>query len=460
MFGIYRNTWRTLRALAVLILVTSAVMSSSTSTRAAAANGAISRSASADPDAATAWHNIAVQALAAASPARPNPIPFLDLAVVQVAVHDAVQAIDRRYRPYHVTLPSGASGSPEAAAAKAAHDVLVAILPSQAASLDTHYHNYFTGHGLAEDDPGVNIGALAAAGNLALRATDGRLPNPLPPPFTGGTAPGQWRPTPSLLPGPPPTLLPAAPASFAPMASSWLGTVPPFTLNSGDQFRADPPPSLSSEQYTEDYYEVKALGALTNSMRTPEQTQLARFFAGNFFILYNQTLRDVAAWRTDNIGDNARLLALGTLAIADSLITCWDSKKQYPFWRPITAIREGENDGNPRTEGDPNWQPLFNTPNYPDWTSGANNVAGALTRMLELYFGTDRMSFTAVSANPNAAPKTRTYNRFSDLSWDTVDVRIYQGIHFRTADEVGRRQGRQVAEWVFGHVLQPIDGSD
>jgi hypothetical protein len=450
MFGIGRNTWRTLRALAVVALVTSAVLNSATSTRAA----------NADPDAATAWHNIAVQALAAASPARPNPIPFLDLAVVQVAVHDAVQAIDRRFRPYHVTLPSGASGSPEAAAAKAAHDVLVAILPSQAASLDTHYHNYLTTHGLAEDDPGVNIGALAAAGNLARRATDGRLPNPLPPPFTGGTAPGQWRPTPSLNLGPPPTLLPAAPPSLAPMASSWLGMVPPFTLRSGDQFRADPPPPLSSEQYTKDYYEVKALGALTNSMRTPEQTQLASFFGGNLFFLYNQTLRDVAAWQTDNIGDNARLLALGTLAIADSLITSWESKSHYVYWRPITAIREGENDGNPQTEGDPAWQPLFNTPNYPDYTSGANNVACALTRMLELYFGTDRMSFTVVSANPNAAPKTRTYNRFSDLSLDTVDVRIYQGIHFRFADEVGRKQGGQVAEWVFGHVLLPIDGKD
>src|SRR4051812_35978664 len=197
MFGMCWNTWHKWRAIAVLILVTSAVMSSSTSTR-AAANDAISRSASAEPDAATAWHNIAVQALAAASPARPNPIPVLDLAIVQVAVHDAVQAIDRRFTPYHVTFPSGASGSPEAAAAKAAHDVLVNILPGQAASLDTHYHTYFTTHGLAEGDPGVNIGAMAAAGILALRANDGRLPNPLPPPFTGGTAPGQWRPTPSF----------------------------------------------------------------------------------------------------------------------------------------------------------------------------------------------------------------------------------------------------------------------
>jgi len=452
MFGICRNTWRPLRTLAALILVTSAVLSSSTNTRAVAANGAISRSASADPDAATAWHNIAVQALATANPARPAPIPFLDLAIVQVAVHDAVQAIDRRYTPYHVTFPGGASGSPEAAAAKAAHDVLVAILPSQAGSLDTHYHNYLTGHGLAEDDPGVNIGASAAAGILTLRANDGRLPNPLPPPFTGGTAPGQWRPTPSLLPGSPPSL--------APMSSSWLATVPPFTLKSADQFRADAPPPLSSEQYAKEYYEVKALGALNNSTRTPEQTQLARFFGGNLFILYNQTLRDVAAWNTDNIGDNARLLALGTLAIADAFITSWDSKRQYPFWRPITAIREGENDGNPQTQGDPNWQPFLNTPNYPEPSSGANSMVGALTRMLELYFGTDRMSFTVVSTNPQVTPSRRTYSRFSDLSWDTVDVRIYQGIHFRTADEVGRKQGRQVAEWVFGHALQPIGEKD
>src|SRR4029079_13777244 len=152
MFGVRRTSWRTVCAFVVLVLMTSAVMSSSPSTRAAPAPGAISRSDSADPDAETVWHNIAVQALVAANPPRPNPFPFLDLAVVQVAVHDAVQAIARRFTPYHVTFPSGASGSPEAAAAKAAHDVLVAILPAQAASLDWTYHNYLAGHGLAEND--------------------------------------------------------------------------------------------------------------------------------------------------------------------------------------------------------------------------------------------------------------------------------------------------------------------
>ena len=226
----------------------------------------------------------------------------------------------------------------------------------------------------------MKIGAVAAAGILALRANDGRLPNPLPPPFTGGTAPGQWRPTPSLLPGPPPSL--------APMASPWLATVPPFTLKSGDQFRAAPPPPLSSEQYAKEYNEVKALGALTNSTRTPEQTQLATFFAGNYFILYNQTLRDVAAWQTDTIGDNARLLALGTLAIADSFITSWDEQEAlrllatdhgHPGGRRMTATH--------RRRATRDWQPFINTPNYPEYTSGANNAcwrvdpyAGALLR--------------------------------------------------------------------------------
>jgi hypothetical protein len=452
MFGVNRKTGRSVRALTMLILMISAVMGPSAGASAASAPGTISRLASLEPDAATDWNNIAVQALATANPPRPVPIVFLDLAVVQVAVHDAVQAIDQRYEPYHMKLLRGAGGSQEAAAAKAAHDVLVAILPGQAASLDTTYHNYFATHGLDAYDPGVTIGALAAASILALRGNDGRVPNPLPPPFTGGTAPGQWRPTPSLLPG--------APPSLAPMASPWLATVPPFTLKSGDQFRADPPPALGSKQYTSDYNEVKALGALNSSMRTPEQTQLARFYAGNLFIIYNQTLRDVAAAYTDTIGDNARLLALGTLAIADSFITSWDSKVSYPFWRPITAIREGANDGNPDTAGDPEWQPLINNPNYPEYSSGANSAVGALTRMLELYFGTDRLNFTVISTNPQAVPNTRTYTRFSDMAWDTVNVRIYQGVHFRTADEVGRRQGRQVAGWVFRHVLQPIERSN
>ncbi len=198
------------------------------------------------------------------------------------------------------------------------------------------------------------------------------------------------------------------------------------------------------------------MGVRANSTRTPEQQHLAYFYAGNNFILWNRVLRDVAAAHTTNIGDNARLLALGTLAIADAAITAWDSKSHYVFWRPITAIREGENDSNARTAGDPTWEPLLNTPNYPDYTSGANNAVGALTRTLELFFKTNRVTFTVFSQHPLANPNPLTYHRFSDLAWDTVDVRIYQGIHFRFADEDARKQGRAVAKWAFKHFLRPL----
>src|SRR4029077_10052161 len=245
--------------------------------------------------------------ISTASPPRPGPVGFLDMAVVQAAVYDAVQAISGKFKPYYVQIP-GASGSPEAAAAKAAHDVLVNIFPAQSASLDTAYRDYLTKKSLGENDPGVTAGQRAAAGILALRANDGRVPNPLPPPFTGDTATGVWRPTTSYQPPPPP--------SGTPMATPWLGAVPCFTLQSGDQFRTKPPPALNSQQYATDYNEVKALGAQSDGARTPEQTDLAYFYAGDIAFQLRRTLREIAATHVKNIDDNARLLALASLAMA------------------------------------------------------------------------------------------------------------------------------------------------
>jgi len=149
-------------------------------------------------------------------------------------------------------------------------------------------------------------------------------------------------------------------------------------------------------------------------------------------------------------------LALAELAIADAVITAWENKKHYNFWRPVTAIQEGDSDGNPKTIGDLNWKPLINTPPYPDYTSGANNVTGAFTRTVSLFFGTDHLTFSLSSAAPLAIQKTRTYSRLSDLARDVVDVRIYQGIHFRFADLAARRQGRLVAKRAFKHFLRPV----
>jgi hypothetical protein len=393
-------------------------------------------------DAVTDWNEIAQAAIVTG---RPGPIGAVDSALIQVAVHDAVQAIDRRYEPYHVEI-KGAKGSRSAAAAAAAHAVLIGIYPTQATSLDATYFNYLAAHGL-DNDPGLLVGEKVAAGILPLRRAD---PVPLPAPFTGGTGIGQWRPTPSFIGNPP------APPSGAPMAVHWMSAFDPFTLTGPTRFRADPPPALTSAQYTRDYNEVKRLGSFASTHRTAAQTDLAYFYSENFLAQWNRALRGIANNHLRRTGDTARLFALANLATADALITSWDSKKFYNFWRPVTAINEGDNDGNPNTAGDPAWQPLINTPNYPDYTSGANNVVGAMTRTLQQFFRRDRLTFEVTTLAPLATTKTRMYNRFSDAAADVVEVRIHLGIHFRFADEAARKQGQQVAEHVFDHFLLPL----
>ena len=320
---------------------------------------ALSWSPVARGDAVMDWNTIAVDTISAASPPRPGPVPFLDIAVVHAAIYDAVQAIGGKYKPYKVEI-SGASGSPEVAAAKAARDVLISIFPDKSESLDTMYRGYLVKKGLKENDPGVAVGEKAAAGIIAAHASNVRVPNPSPEPFRGDTKAGMWRPTKSYQYGPPP--------SDSAMATPWLASINSFTLKSGDQFRAKPPPALTSDEYTKAYNEVKDLGSFSNSKRNEKQEELAQFYAGDFVKLYHNILQEASKKHSGKIDDSARLMALSTMAVADAVVTCWDSKRHYPLWRPITAIQEGENDGNPNTVGDPNWQPFLNTPPYPDYT--------------------------------------------------------------------------------------------
>lgn len=413
--------------------------------------GIVASAAPAFADAVTDWNEITLQAVTAG---RPGPIGAVDIALVQVAVHDAVQAIEQRFEPYHAEIGrkprDGIKGRLSAAVAAAAHDVLVGIYPAQAASLDATYFRYLADKGLT-GDAGLLIGQQVAARILPLRRMN---PDPLPPAFVGGNEPGVWRPTPSLLGSPP------APSPFSPMAVTWMAEFDPFTLTSPTRFRAAPPPALTSDRYTRDYDEVKSLGALTGSGRTAEQTDLAYFYSDNIPALWNRALRDVATRHLRRIGDTARLFALANLATADAVITCWDSKRFYAIWRPVTAIREGDADGNPATVADPAWQPLINTPNYPDYTSGANDVTAAMTRTLELFFGTDKLGFEVTSLAPQVVRKARWYDRFSDAAEDVVDARIYLGIHFRFADVAARQQGARVADWTFRHFLLPLGGRD
>ena len=389
-------------------------------------------------NAVTVWNDIAAQAVGVG---RAGPPGLLDLVLVQTAVHDAVQAIEGRYEPYYFTGTPGAEGSLAAAVAAAAYGVLAELYPLQRpgpTGLDQKYADFLAAN-LLNGDPGLDVGEAAADALLTQY-------RPLIPTAVnmGVDQTGQWRSTP--------------PAN-APAAFEFLRYTTPFTLLRPSQFRPEPPPPLNSVRYLRDYDEVKALGAATGSTRTPGQTDQGHFWSENFVAQWNRAVRAIADAQQLDIGDSARLFALANLAAADSAITCWESKFHFNFWRPITAIREGDNDGNSRTVGDAGWNSLFNTPPYPDYSSGANNLTGAFTTILELFFGTDEFNFSVTSNAALAMQKTRNFTSFSQAAQEVVDARIYLGIHFRFADEAARTQGSRVAHWVFMKFLGPVPGN-
>lgn len=241
------------------------------------------------------------------------------------------------------------------------------------------------------------------------------------------------------------------------MAAPWLGSVKPFVIQSSSQFQPNKkPPALTSEEYAKDFNEVKVMGGKENSKRTPEQQELADFWTTDkpFFCRASLgVIREPVAAHVKDINESSRAIALASLAVADTVITVWNTKKNDHTWRPITAIHEADKDGNPATEPDPAWQPYLNTPPYSDWTSGANSLSGAITRSYINFFGKDDVTFTI--ANESPAQKTRTYKKLSDLANDIVDVRVYHGVHFRFADVAGREQGEKVADEVFKKVATP-----
>jgi hypothetical protein len=286
----------------------------------------------------------------------------------------------------------------------------------------------------ADKNGGIADGAAAAAAMLALRATDGRYG---PFKFTAGFAAGQWRPD-----------LPA----FVSDPNAWIAKVTPFTMTSQSQFRSDGPPPLSSGAYADDFNEVKSVGALNSTTRTSAQTALGLFYTDHAVAMWNRTFRTISGQQGLSESDEARLFGMLNFAGADALIGCWDSKAAWSFWRPITAIRV-DGDGNSATTADPNWLPLVPTPPYPDEPSGFNCVTSGFMHTAQDFFGTNKMDFTVHS---NATNADRDYTRFSDTWKDTIDARIYIGIHFRTADVNGVVLGMKVAHWLDKHFFQPV----
>lgn len=393
----------------------------------------------------TDWNAITLRCSQGApglTPNRPGPPGLLDIAIVQAAVHDAIQAIEGRFEPYQYdkSAQRGSGPSPEgveAAAAAAAYYTLVGLYTEANACLASVPKPSETYPG----DPGLVTGSEAAAALLPLYRPLFTLPTD---PFVGGTEPGQWRPTPGVT---------AA-------ANTWMAKTAPFVLNDAAQFRPGPPPSLKSGLYFREYEEVRLYGAASGSARSAEQTDLARFWSGNPIAMWFATVRSIADAKVARPGDQARLLALAALAAADSQIAVYDTKAYYNFWRPITAIQEGDNDGNPRTVGDPTWTPFAATPPYSDHSSGANNLSGSITHILRLYFRSDNVEFSITSPVADLLTNPRRYESFTQAADDVVDVRVLQGIHFRYADRLGKRQGTRIAGWVFYHALRPKQGSN
>ncbi len=384
--------------------------------------------AAADPKVISDWNAVAFDTIVVDA-GKANAEAFMWFAFEQAAVYNAVVGITRHYELYKWNARGPRGASPQAAAAVAAHDVLLEYFPASQHRLDTALAASLAG---IPDGPkkmqGIHYGERAADRLIELREDDGRF---APVTFDDPPAPGVWRPT---------------PAAFAPFFDPWLAKLRPLLLHSPSQLRPGPPPAMTSRTYTKDFNEVKEVGSATSTVRTQEQTETALFIAGSTFPLVSSSLRDLAARHQLDISESARLFAAVAMSAADGVITSWDSKLKFGFWRPVTAIQLADTDGNPDTLPDSGWLPLIATPPYPDYISGLTTIMGAMTRSLS---GTLGLGGGRIDVNITVAGATRHYEFANQLNRDAVNARVWSGIHFRTADVVGNETGKQVGDWAL-----------
>ncbi len=363
------------------------------------------------------------------------------MAIVHVALYDAAVAIEGGYEPYAITLHAPGA-SPEAALATAAYLTLLGLpslgLGPNALVLATDYEAYMAAipDGAPKND-GVVVGFEVAAAVLTRRIHDGLELNPtvadLNPPPAG---PGVWQPGPGAVLG------------------LRLPGVRPLALRSAAQFRPGGPPSLASQDWAENYNQVKRLGRIDSTARTPGQTAEARFWTDHDIRQWNDGLLDLADARGLGLVQTARMLAMAHVAGGDAMIACFDAKYHYWFWRPYQAIPLGDTDGNPATLADPAWLPMTTTPNFPEYPSAHACHSGAVVAALDAFFGTDKVRF---SLDSRATGTTRTYSRLHDVVKDVDWARVYVGFHYRSSDLAGSNLGRTVGRFVARHLFQPLD---
>jgi len=376
------------------------------------------------------WNQILFEAALAGGT---NPLVITRVsATVQASVFDAVNGIARRYSPIHVAPAAPKGASRRAAAVQAAYATLSFFYPEQQAMLDEKRSASLAAIHTSQraKERGVAWGQTVADAMLAWRSTDGFTP--FPPPFLGGTDPGQWRPT---MPG------------FFPGALPQWAAMVPWSLESPSQFRPAGPPALGSARYASDFGETQLMGSETSVARTSDQTLFSQFWASSTASYYWNQVAIALDHDHQSVLKKARLLALLNVSMADAAIACWDAKYAYAFWRPVTAIGLQ----------DPTWTPLLFTPNHPEYPSGHSSFSGAAVGVLRDRFG----EHTGFSVTSDGMPGViRSFANFSSAVEEIKNARIYAGIHFRSACDDGDETGNAVAQYVLNHTALPVSAMD
>ena len=396
------------------------------------------------PDAVLTWNTYAVNAVRASTPTKFQTDGMVYMAYVQAAVYDAVTKLDGKYEPYHDFAFTPAPGaSVPAAVAAAARTVLNTYLPDQQPTVDAEYNAYLAtlGSGVAD---GVAVGQAAANDLIAFRTGDGlKAPTPAYGQMIGSLIPGKWQ----------------LQSSTQTAQTPWLATMRPFLLQGASQFRVGPPPSIRSSQYAKDVNETEAYGAVNSAVRTTDQTDIAYFWNGNNINQFNVTMQGVVAQHDMDLDQAAHLFAMGMIVTADAGIGCYDSKFFYESWRPITAIRNADIDGNPDTTADPSWSPVLTTPAHPEYPSQHGCFTAAFTDALAAALGTKHLDVTmpgGAGGSPNLSV-TKHFKTVNDIQKQEIDARVWIGFHFRNSVKQGEKLGNNVAGWELDQFFQPTD---
>ena len=384
-------------------------------------------------DAVLDWNDVGIAAVIASRSSPPEGARAM--AMMHVAMFEAVNAVEGGHAPYTFRTRAPASTSAEGAAAAAAYRVLSGLYPQQRETLDKAWAaSRQKLEGAPGFTAGASLGEQAAAECLTMRAKDG----------VGAVS--DYRPV--TAPG-------VYVGTMLPVSHDWR-EVKPFFLQQPSQFRPEPPPALTSELWARDYNEIKTFGEKNSRQRTPEQTEAARFWTATGAATWNSLVRALAASKPRSLAENARLFALVNMAATDAFVAVFDAKYTYNFWRPVTAIRNGDIDGNDATARDPRWLPFVDTPVHPEYPCAHCITAGAVAAVLEAEFGTGRVGPIELTS-PTAPGVTHRFERIADYVREVDEARIWGGMHYRNSTEVGERMGRAIGAYAVANGLKPLN---